>query len=106
MVMRHRRAGVTRHHTLIDRVAFDALGILPGVNHVNPGHIYHTAGSIVDRIRVTRATPTGLRVLIRSPRAVQEAFVVTTAPEEVSAHIAQLNARLMGNKASPNHRHA
>lgn len=98
--MKFRRAGVTRRHTIIDREVFDTLGVLPGVQHVNPGRIHNTSGRVTDRIRVTRTTLTGLRVLVRTPTCLQEAFLITDSPATVAAAIGALNNRMAGRKDS------
>lgn len=73
------------HHVLPGlRPLLFQIADLPGVARVIPGEV--RTGStrrVQDPLRVQAETQDGLRLRYRTPRAVQDVFVVTTEPEGV-----------------------
>jgi hypothetical protein len=80
---RHRK--VKREHHVLTGIeeGLYAIADLPGVQSVIPGLIRPKAGRSTG-FTLQYVTPTGLKLIARSPGAAQEVFVVTTTPEQVA----------------------
>ena len=89
MQHRHRRNKIKREHTIIDGIlpALEQIAAHPGVQAITPGRIKQRSGNRSNDLSFQYRTETGLKLIARSNRAVQEVFVVTDRPEAVLADL-------------------
>jgi hypothetical protein len=85
---RHRKVKREHHVLAAIEAGLYQIAELDAVQSVIPGPIRRKAGHSLG-FSLQYPTPTGLKLIARSPGAVQEVFVVTRAPEAV---VAQLQA--------------
>jgi hypothetical protein len=95
---------VKREHHVLSAIEADLYRIaeIPAVQSVIPGPIRPKAGRSTG-FTLQYATPTGLKLIARSPGAAQEVFVVTANPEAVADALmaSGLLARLPNPPPSP-----
>lgn len=82
---RYRQNKIKREHTIIDGVLpiLEQIAALPHVQAITPGRINQRSGNRAEGITFQYHTETGLKLLARSSRAVQEVFVVSDKPQDV-----------------------
>lgn len=93
------KRGVKRKHQIIEGTLpmLEAIAEIEGVKKVIPGEISYSprrkAGPT--RLKLTRETPTGFKLLALSGGSVQEVFVVVSGPrEEIRKSLGSLGVRL------------
>jgi hypothetical protein len=89
MPRKFRHHKIKREHHVLEALeaGLAVLADLPQVDAVIPGPITRKRGPSTG-FSVQYQTPTGLKLLGRSPGAVQEVFVVTKAPDQVTGVLA------------------
>lgn len=84
---RYRQNKIKREHTILDGLwpVLEQMAAHPDVQSITPGRISPRTSNRAEGLRFQYHTETGLKLLARASRAVQEVFVVTHKPDAVLA---------------------